>query len=56
MSRPALDLPRVCKAAVLVEHGQPLELREGIATAPDRPGHGVAFDWDALAAHRVEAN
>lgn len=28
MSRPALDLPRVCKAAVLVEHGQPLELRE----------------------------
>lgn len=35
---------------------EPLELREGIATAPDRPGHGVAFDWDALAAHRVEAN
>lgn len=29
-----------------VEH--PLILEEGHAIAPDRPGHGVAFDWDRL--------
>ncbi|MEM9148682.1 MAG: mandelate racemase/muconate lactonizing enzyme family protein [Pseudomonadota bacterium] len=29
-----------------VEH--PLEIREGIARAPERPGHGVAFDWERL--------
>ena len=28
---------------------EPLKIREGRATAPERPGHGVAFDWDALA-------
>jgi L-alanine-DL-glutamate epimerase-like enolase superfamily enzyme len=27
---------------------QPLAIAEGRATAPDRPGHGVAFDWAAL--------
>jgi L-alanine-DL-glutamate epimerase-like enolase superfamily enzyme len=26
-----------------------LVIREGRAIAPDRPGHGVAFDWAALA-------
>ena len=30
---------------------EPLRLRNGSAIAPDRPGHGVEFDWDALAAH-----
>jgi len=25
-------------------------IRDGNAIAPDRPGHGVAFDWAALAA------
>ena len=30
----------------------PLTVEDGYARAPDRPGHGVAFDWDALAAHR----
>lgn len=29
---------------------EPLVLRNGFAMAPDRPGHGVAFDWKALAA------
>ena len=32
---------------------EPLLLRNGRAIAPDRPGHGVEFDWDALAAHRA---
>ncbi len=31
----------------------PLAITEGHATAPDRPGHGVVFDWDKLASHRV---
>lgn len=29
---------------------EPLVLRDGNAIAPDRPGHGVTFDWKALAA------
>lgn len=28
----------------------PLQLRDGLAQAPDRPGHGVELDWDALRA------
>jgi len=48
----------VPNASYLEAHGfgleaymaQPLEINEGYATAPDRPGHGVEFDWDALAA------
>ncbi|HLB97981.1 MAG TPA: enolase C-terminal domain-like protein, partial [Acetobacteraceae bacterium] len=31
---------------------EPLVLHEGNAIAPDRPGHGVAFDWAALGALR----
>lgn len=31
----------------------PLTVSEGFATAPDRPGHGIDFDWDKLAAHAV---
>ena len=27
---------------------EPIEIRDGNALAPDRPGHGVAFDWAAL--------
>ena len=27
---------------------EPLSLVDGKAVAPDRPGHGVDFDWDAL--------
>jgi len=29
---------------------EPLVIRDGNAIAPDRPGHGVAFDWVALSA------
>ena len=32
---------------------EPLRLEDGCAVAPDRPGHGVELDFDALAAHRV---
>jgi L-alanine-DL-glutamate epimerase-like enolase superfamily enzyme len=31
----------------------PLQLVDGNAIAPDRPGHGVAFDWKALGALRI---
>jgi L-alanine-DL-glutamate epimerase-like enolase superfamily enzyme len=27
---------------------EPLRLDEGMAVAPDRPGHGIAFDWERL--------
>ena len=26
----------------------PLVISNGYATAPDRPGHGMKFDWDKL--------
>lgn len=32
---------------------EPMRMRDGLAVAPDRPGHGVVFDRDALA--RVRA-
>ena len=25
-----------------------LRIVDGVAVAPDRPGHGIAFDWKAL--------
>jgi L-alanine-DL-glutamate epimerase-like enolase superfamily enzyme len=31
----------------------PLKIHEGFAIAPDRPGHGIAFDWEALEACRL---
>lgn len=31
--------------------GESLPLREGNAIAPDRPGHGVSFDWAGLSKH-----
>jgi L-alanine-DL-glutamate epimerase-like enolase superfamily enzyme len=34
---------------------EPLAIRDGLAIAPDRPGHGIEFDWAALAAVRVAA-
>lgn len=30
-----------------------VEIADGMATAPDRPGHGVEFDWPALHAYRA---
>jgi L-alanine-DL-glutamate epimerase-like enolase superfamily enzyme len=33
----------------------PLEFDEGLAVAPDRPGHGVELSWDALEPHEIES-
>lgn len=30
-----------------------LEMHDGMAIAPDRPGHGIEFDWDALERFKV---
>ncbi|HVG76601.1 MAG TPA: mandelate racemase/muconate lactonizing enzyme family protein, partial [Patescibacteria group bacterium] len=32
---------------------EPLRMQEGCAIAPDRPGHGVTFDWKALESLRA---
>jgi L-alanine-DL-glutamate epimerase-like enolase superfamily enzyme len=32
---------------------EPLEIEDGFALAPDRPGHGIAFDWKGLEAIRA---
>ena len=53
-------LAAVPNASFLEVHGfglerflkHPLEVSEGYAEAPDRPGHGVQFLWDAL--HRYQ--
>ncbi len=34
-----------------IEH--PLQIKDGNALAPDRPGHGVVFKWEALDEHKV---
>ncbi len=54
-------LAAVVNASYLEVHGfgldrfmaHRLELYDGEAIAPERPGHGVALDFDALRAHRV---
>ncbi len=32
---------------------EPLTVENGYATAPERPGHGIKFDWDRLNAERA---
>lgn len=54
-------LAAVPNASYLEEHGfsvakylqHPMQIEDGIVIAPDRPGHGVQFDWDALEALRA---
>jgi len=54
-------LAAVPNASFLEAHGfgleqflqEPLPIREGYAIAPERPGHGVAFDWEKLSRHTV---
>ena len=31
---------------------EPLRLEDGFAIAPDRPGHGLTFDWERLEGHK----
>jgi L-alanine-DL-glutamate epimerase-like enolase superfamily enzyme len=53
-------LAAVPNASYLEVHGfglerfmaEPLAIRDGKATAPERPGHGVELDWQALGALR----
>jgi len=65
-SHGAHDLTVHCLAAVpnrsyLEAHGfglerfiaEPLRIEGGAAVAPERPGHGIAFDWKALDSVRV---
>ena len=54
-------LAAVPNASYLEVHGfgledyiaDPLRITDGFATAPDRPGHGVAFDFEGLEKLRV---
>jgi L-alanine-DL-glutamate epimerase-like enolase superfamily enzyme len=54
-------LAAVPNASYLEAHGfglerymrQPLHIAEGYARAPDRPGHGVELDWNALESCRA---
>jgi L-alanine-DL-glutamate epimerase-like enolase superfamily enzyme len=32
---------------------EPLRIEDGFAIAPDRAGHGIAFDWERLQAIRA---
>jgi L-alanine-DL-glutamate epimerase-like enolase superfamily enzyme len=32
---------------------EPLRIEDGHAMAPDRPGHGIRFDWEGLATIRA---
>jgi L-alanine-DL-glutamate epimerase-like enolase superfamily enzyme len=49
-------LAAVPNASYLEAHGfgldayiaEPLHIEDGVAIAPDRPGHGIAFDWARL--------
>jgi L-alanine-DL-glutamate epimerase-like enolase superfamily enzyme len=53
-------LAAVPNASFLEAHGfglerflkEPLPIIDGYATAPDRDGHGVEFDWEQLSHHR----
>ena len=54
-------LAAVTNASYLEVHGfglerfieEPLVISDGVANAPERPGHGVRFDWDALSRHAI---
>ena len=54
-------LAAIPNASFLEVHGfglerfilNPPQIVDGSMTAPDRPGHGVEFNWDALKAHEI---
>ena len=55
-------LAAIPNASYLEVHGfglenfirHPMQVKEGIVLAPERPGHGVEFDWERLETHRAE--
>jgi L-alanine-DL-glutamate epimerase-like enolase superfamily enzyme len=55
-------LAAVPNASYLEAHGfgldayirEPLKIEDGWAIAPDRPGHGIEFDWEALEQHQAQ--
>jgi L-alanine-DL-glutamate epimerase-like enolase superfamily enzyme len=55
-------LAAVPNASYLEAHGfglerfvaHPLEVRDGVAVAPERPGHGVDLDWKGLEPLRAD--
>ena len=55
-------LSAVPNASYLEAHGfglerfiaHPLQIEKGEAIAPDRPGHGVVFNWEDMEEHKVE--
>jgi L-alanine-DL-glutamate epimerase-like enolase superfamily enzyme len=55
-------LAAVPNATYLEVHGfgldrfmaHPLKMEDGMAIAPERPGHGIEFNWEALRAHGIE--
>jgi L-alanine-DL-glutamate epimerase-like enolase superfamily enzyme len=54
-------LASIPNASYLEVHGfgldrftaEPLVIEDGMARAPDRPGHGVVLHWESLASHRA---
>jgi L-alanine-DL-glutamate epimerase-like enolase superfamily enzyme len=32
---------------------EPMAMKDGMAVAPERPGHGVSLLWDRLEPHRI---
>jgi L-alanine-DL-glutamate epimerase-like enolase superfamily enzyme len=55
-------LAAVPNASYLEVHGfglerfmaEPLSIQDGVAVAPDRPGHGVELDWKGLERLRAD--
>ena len=55
-------LAAIPNASFLEVHGfglerymkNPPKLKDGLMTAPNAPGHGVQFDWDALAPYEIK--
>ena len=50
------DACELCQSEGLTEYMETDSealMQEGVATAPDRTGHGVAFVWEKLEKYRV---
>ena len=45
--------PVLRTAVVGARSAEPLQVVDGQVRVPDRPGHGIEFDWDSLEQHRA---